>query len=263
LAVSSLLVVTMNQFLLVLCGLPASGKTTLARALLEQSTRLMDTRLVCTDQWRDAEYYAEFAPEKENKVRELALARTKEYLASGASVIHDDSNYYASMRHELHEAAVEAACRFGIVHITTPLKVALEWNLHREGSVPKYVIERISERFDAPGKKYAWDAATWNYNPTEDILERAVKDILHELEGLAPVARLQTSPLVTPMEEIDSRSRRVVASFLAEHHKLRDDEDVSRIRREVLKLVKRGKVDRDEMEKVLERCLCKLAEKRE
>ena len=73
----------MSQFLIALCGLPASGKTTLAIELRNQAAPDIDLEIVCTDQWRDEVYYAEFRPENERYVWEKALRKTERLLSIG------------------------------------------------------------------------------------------------------------------------------------------------------------------------------------
>ncbi|MHA1485102.1 MAG: AAA family ATPase, partial [Candidatus Thorarchaeota archaeon] len=92
----------MNQFLLALCGLPASGKSSLADAIrVAVRSKGPKVEVVRTDEWRDDTYYSEFVPEKEGEVRQAALARVETLIGKGKSVVHADTNYYNSMRHEL------------------------------------------------------------------------------------------------------------------------------------------------------------------
>jgi uridine kinase len=68
----------MEQFLLALCGLPASGKSTLADAI--QKTLGPTVVIVRTDEWRDDSYYTDWKPEKEAPVRLGALERVKQLI---------------------------------------------------------------------------------------------------------------------------------------------------------------------------------------
>ncbi|MGQ4872048.1 MAG: AAA family ATPase, partial [Candidatus Thorarchaeota archaeon] len=83
----------MRLFLLVMCGIPASGKTTLARAILNALDSSVVVEIVSTDDLRDERYYADFRPEREHMVRAQALKRAARLLHRGVSVIHDDTNY--------------------------------------------------------------------------------------------------------------------------------------------------------------------------
>ncbi|MFW9926920.1 MAG: AAA family ATPase, partial [Candidatus Thorarchaeota archaeon] len=108
----------MNRFILALCGLPASGKSTLADAI--KMALNSNVEIVRTDDWRNDAYYTDWKPEKEKPVREAALAKVERLVSEGKSVIHDDTNYYSSMRHELLKIAIAGRAGFAIIHITTP-----------------------------------------------------------------------------------------------------------------------------------------------
>ena len=226
----------MRQFILALCGLPASGKTTLADAI--QNALNHDVVIVRTDEWRDDVYYTDWKPEKEKPVRQKALARVRILVAEGKSVIHDDTNYYTSMRHELFKIAIENECGFAIVHVATPVTVALEWNKERVGSkIPASVIHDIFERFDNPGTRYLWDNCELEVRLDLQEIDSVVPEILEILEELEP-AREPKPRLIpsTQFERLDTETRLTVSEFLAEHPELRTNREVSKIRRYVLRM---------------------------
>jgi O-phosphoseryl-tRNA(Sec) kinase len=224
----------MTQFLLVLCGLPASGKSALADAIQVE----MDSgvEIVRTDDWRNDKYYTDWKPEREKPVRQAALEKTRSLVASGKSVIHDDTNYYASMRHELLDVAVENACAFAIVHVTTPLTTALKWNREREDSkIPDNVIKDIFEKFDNPGRRYLWDKAELEVDMETQELPEVIPEILEVLENLEPAIKpILASVTSNEFNELDAKTRLIVSEFLQEHPELRGSRKVSTIRRDVL-----------------------------
>ncbi|MHA1588009.1 MAG: AAA family ATPase [Candidatus Thorarchaeota archaeon] len=228
----------MNQFLLALCGLPASGKSSLADAIEEAVRSKGSTvEIVRTDEWRDDTYYSDFAPEKEGEVRQAALARVETLVGKGKSVIHDDTNYYNSMRHELLEIAIEAKCAFGIVHVTTPIEKALKWNRERPGTrIPEYVIQRISERFDRPGARYLWDCPLAEVDMSTADPDSVVDEIVNTLRTLEVIR--QSKPTLASdgeFENLDRATRNTVSGFLQNHPELRGNREVSVIRQRVLK----------------------------
>jgi O-phosphoseryl-tRNA(Sec) kinase len=175
----------MNQFILALCGLPASGKSVLADAI--QKELKFEVAVVRTDDWRDNDYYTDWKPEKEGPVRQAALDRVKKLVEHGKSVIHDDTNYYSSMRHELLKIAIENRCGFAIIHVTTPVTVALQWNRNRTGTrIPDSVIEGIFERFDVPGRRYLWDNSDLEVNMESQELINVLPEIMDILDELEP-----------------------------------------------------------------------------
>lgn len=242
----------MNQFILALSGIPASGKTRLANAIWDSLSDETPVEVVSTDAWRDEEYYSSFTPELENRVRAEALRKTKELVQNGLSVIHDDTNYYTSMRHELYQLAVQFGCVFGVVYVSTPLSKSKEWNDARETPIPIEVVERISERMDVPGSKYAWDRPIAVVDMNSDNLVDAAKEIVELLRNQEPpVIEAETEAELNAYNKLDSATRKVVSEFLREHPSYRLDPRVSSLRRELLKEARALGIKVHEAEQIL------------
>lgn len=225
----------MNRFILALCGLPASGKSTLADAI--KMALNSNVEIVRTDDWRNDAYYTDWKPEKEKPVREAALAKVERLVSEGKSVIHDDTNYYSSMRHELLKIAIAGRAGFAIIHITTPLTTALKWNREKSDSrIPDSVIEDIFEKFDNPGKRYLWDNSNLEVDLESQELTEVVPEIIEILEGLKPALTPESDVISnSDFNEIDTETRLIVSRFLEEHPELRRNREVSVVRRSVLR----------------------------
>jgi O-phosphoseryl-tRNA(Sec) kinase len=224
----------MNQFLLALCGLPASGKSALADSISASLNHSVD--VVRTDEWRNADYYTDWQPEKEGDVRKAALERVEHLMGQGRSVIHDDTNYYQSMRHELFEIAVGLSCVFAVVHVNTPLETSIYWNKQRDNSrIGEDVIRKIADRFDEPGGRYLWDQPIALVNMATDNRDESTRLIIGILEELSP-AKKPPPVRVTLLqgEQIDVHTREIVSEFLAKHPELRTNREVTLTRRAVL-----------------------------
>jgi len=224
----------MKQFILALCGLPASGKSALADAI--QKAMNNDVEIVRTDDWRDDSYYTDWKPEKEGPVRQAAIKRVEKLAFEGKSVIHDDTNYYTSMRHELFKIALDNRCAFAVIHVSTPIDVALKWNSERPGlRIPDNVIERINDRFDLPGRRYLWDDSMIEVDIASQELDAAVREIVEGIQELE-IAKESESEVVasTEFEKLDVETRKIVSEFLEEHKDFRGKREVSEIRRIVL-----------------------------
>ena len=224
----------MTKFLLALCGLPASGKTTLARALRETLASSGSLEIVSTDQWRDQDYYSNFVPENEHIVRQRALDRTTKKLLRGISVIHDDTNYYSSMRHELYVIAKENRCVFGIVHVSTPLEVALSWNRSRDDALPEPVIVKIAQSFEPPGSRYAWDRPIAVVDLSQTEVQESASEIARTLRKLKAARGRTVQENESREDALDLATRQAVTSFLLEFESLRNDPRVYRIRKRIL-----------------------------
>jgi O-phosphoseryl-tRNA(Sec) kinase len=241
----------MTQFILALCGLPASGKSTLADAI--QDVLNFKVEIVRTDEWRNDEYYTDWSPEKERPVRQAALDRVRELVAQGHSVIHDDTNYYASMRHELYEIALEYSFGFAIIHVATPVSVALQWNKERPDTrIPDMVIEVISKRFDIPGSRYLWDEPNYEAVMAKQNLTDIVTEIVDVLSRLEPVQRAKPQLLAgTEYDRVDTETRQIVSEFLVENPELRGNKEVSTIRRMFLREVGEMKIAPKDVREIL------------
>ncbi|MFW9889861.1 MAG: AAA family ATPase [Candidatus Thorarchaeota archaeon] len=253
----------MEQFLLALCGIPSSGKTTLARVIESLLMNDIKVEIVSTDRWRDEKFYSDFKPEKERRVRREALERTRRLVQSGISVIHDDTNYYASMRHELYIIAKRIKIAFAVVHVSTPIEHAIQWNVKRENPVPDRVIEKISDRLDVPGSKYAWDKPIATYNPMQDDTSKAGREIVERLDSLVAISGEAYSSDRSMGNLLDTITRQVVRHFLDENPSMKQNPLVSKERRILLKIAKEQGLSPLETEQQLKVILLELGSRTE
>ena len=142
-----------NQYessLIVLCGLPGAGKSTLARHIVELTAAkagFLHSSQRCIHVEFDAINGQDFADIRERS-RELVVNELKK----GGIVIVDDNQFYKSMRKEYARLATLYHAAYLLVYVDVPLKHALRRNEARQGKqrVPDEVILRMAERFDEP-----------------------------------------------------------------------------------------------------------------
>ncbi len=241
----------MNKFILALCGLPASGKSTLADAI--QRALDFEVEIVRTDDWRDDAYYNDWKPDKEKPVREAALVKVNELVANGKSVIHDDTNYYTSMRHELFNIAIKNGFGFAIIHVATPVTTALKWNREKpDTKIPDSVIEDIFGRFDNPGRRYLWDNSELEVDMEIQELDSIVTEIIEILEDLEPALDPKPGKMSgTEFNEVDTNTRLIVSKFLKDNPELRGNREVSAVRRSILREANQGRIPVERVSDVL------------
>ena len=169
--------------MLVLCGIPGSGKTTIAAALAAAAEASgtsvtsinFDThpaeRLSFTDPVED------FNPEKWKADRAASLHAVSQALLSSTNtlekssdaattaatnisngkhlVIVDDTMHYRSMRAECWHIARTTGAAYLYSHIKCPLEIALERNNNRPPGqrVPEHVLKRTAAIFEPPEEK--------------------------------------------------------------------------------------------------------------
>ena len=148
-----------SNFIIILVGLPASGKSTFAHNLekvIKKKFIEFDFIIIDPDIIRGDIMKGNFDPSMEHLVREKNLNLIKKALKEKNIVISDDLNYYASMRHDIKEIAEKFGVLYFTIHITTPLEKCIEWNKERGKPIPDSIIIDIAEKIEFQSK-YNWD----------------------------------------------------------------------------------------------------------
>jgi tRNA uridine 5-carbamoylmethylation protein Kti12 len=210
-----------SNFLIILVGLPASGKSTFAFKLKEllESNFPQKVKIIDPDIIRDRNFPNSFDFRNEPKIREKNIKLVKEYLSQGKIVISDDLNYYSSMRHDLKLIADSLNIKFYILHISTPLKLCLKRNKERGYPIPNKVIENIYSKFDN-FNKYKWDKPFETYDITRNpdfikFVEKLVNRIALNLqEQKRKKEPIEYKPSTSIREAIDLITRKYVGELL-------------------------------------------------
>lgn len=241
--------------LIVLMGLPSSGKSTIAKLL---STALKDefdivNFVIGTDEIRKLvpSQMEQFDPNLEPLIKDITLNTIKFCLKNNYLVINDDMNYYTSMRHELKQIAEENQTHFILIHIQIPLEVALEWNENRGLPIPQEVIQTVYERFDEPGD-YNWDTPLLTIQSNETAPELAKDEILSKVLPIItspyhPIPVQQPSK-PSNAEKIDKITRNIVAEFAQSIKDLALLKKVSKFRIDYLKSLEKKEIPLENIE---------------
>ncbi len=178
-------------YLLIMCGLPSSGKTTISKnvASLLEDKHGISTMVISSDDFRDMLSYSSkgFKPERETSVKTLYEKAIATGLENGFLVISDDLNYYKSMRSDLRQIAKRSSSDYDIVFVDTPVEQAIKWNQERGSPIPSSLIEEINQKLDPPKGDYKWDNPLVVVDPTkqsyQEIANTIVTAILKRLEN--------------------------------------------------------------------------------
>jgi tRNA uridine 5-carbamoylmethylation protein Kti12 len=126
--------------LIVLCGIPGSGKTTLSKKLSSEynAVRLSFDEMRCFQH------------------REL-IPHIRESLLAGNNVVVD--SLYVERRHrtELLKSVADIQCGKYLITLDTPLDECLCRNANRESRLPDFVVKSIHAVYDAPSLDEGWD----------------------------------------------------------------------------------------------------------
>ena len=153
-------------FVLVMCGLPGAGKSTLARALdaRGRARRGVDASVVwvCFDaierETRGREGGGEWDRDAWRRGRAAAKARLRAAIERGVAgegetvVIVDDNMYYSGMRYEVFREARDRGAACAACHARASVETARERNGRRTGSerVGEASFDRMVDAFEAP-----------------------------------------------------------------------------------------------------------------
>jgi predicted kinase len=133
--------------LLLFCGIPGSGKTTIATIVAEGLSRAV---LVQTDSVRAMIAHPRYTGGESRFVYGAALAVAREALRSRYDTILDGT----FPKEEFRMEALSELSRFSasqlVVHVTCDPELALQRNAAREEVVPGETLIRMYQHFEAP-----------------------------------------------------------------------------------------------------------------
>lgn len=153
--------------LYIMCGLPFSGKTTLAKQIAEKT----DAKMIAFD-WIWAEKKRELTPDVD-KVEEWkfilreAYIRIRENLLSGNSVVYDDINVRKEHRDVLRKIASACNASFTIIYLNTTMKTIRERETRNK---------TFKERHDVASVNFEKALAQWETPTSEEGVRKYKPD---------------------------------------------------------------------------------------
>lgn len=143
-----------KNVLIVLGGLPASGKSTYAEMLCEINPTF---QRVCPDLIRKDLYGDESVQGDGNKVFQIAFTLMREFGSIGANVVFDATNNNRSRRRKLVQKMRPYFDVIIFKWFSTPYYICDQRNQTRARKVPNEVLLRMKDNFQQPSMEEGWD----------------------------------------------------------------------------------------------------------
>jgi predicted kinase len=137
----------MKGKLVIFCGIPGSGKTTIARLVLNQ---FEDSILIETDGVRKMLAHPSFAPAESKLVYEACFAVAKEALRAGYLSVLDGTFLKEEYRQEARRRLSRYYERAYTVWVSCGLETALARNSARRAVVPPDKVKAMLGMFEKP-----------------------------------------------------------------------------------------------------------------
>jgi len=150
-------------------GLPASGKSTLARRLVaafsgdEKGTERRAIHLEY-DAFEDsiaAQKSEQQSPEAWNQARRATVTQLEDHLRNQFAssndkdppllILMDDNFHLRGMRKQIHRLLLNfKPVNFGVIWMQTPLETCLDRNRRRARQIPEHVLQKMNENLEPP-----------------------------------------------------------------------------------------------------------------
>lgn len=128
--------------LIVLAGLPASGKSTKAKELIVHGK---DIIRINRDLLREMMHFGKYSRDNEREIMNTEKLMAQYFIQYGFDVIVDDTNLKKKTLDMWRDVADMLSCEIEIYKISTPIEVCIERDKNREKSVGEDVIRKMVE----------------------------------------------------------------------------------------------------------------------
>eukprot|EP00735_Rhodelphis_limneticus_P007237 TRINITY_DN19743_c0_g1::TRINITY_DN19743_c0_g1_i1::g.11302::m.11302 TRINITY_DN19743_c0_g1::TRINITY_DN19743_c0_g1_i1::g.11302 ORF type:complete len:277 (+),score=25.25,sp/Q4KLF3/KTI12_XENLA/40.37/6e-76,KTI12/PF08433.5/6.1e-89,AAA_33/PF13671.1/6.7e-14,AAA_18/PF13238.1/3.3e-09,AAA_17/PF13207.1/9.1e-08,APS_kinase/PF01583.15/1.4e-05,Zeta_toxin/PF06414.7/6.1e-05,AAA/PF00004.24/0.00023,AAA/PF00004.24/4.9e+03,AAA_28/PF13521.1/0.00069,MobB/PF03205.9/0.0022,MobB/PF03205.9/4.8e+03,SRP54/PF00448.17/0.0036,Mg len=175
--------------LVLLCGFPCSGKTTLAKRLESELQALgKQVVIVSEDTLNISKKEGYKNSHLEKSTRGTIKSATERAVSKDKVVIVDSLNYIKGYRYELFCLSKSAATTHCVVHLTTPPDLCREYR--KNVTDPQYyddaVFEGLFTRFEEPDPRNRWDNPLFSIIANEDVPMADIISCIVEGKQLRP-----------------------------------------------------------------------------
>ena len=196
--------------LVLMCGVPSSGKTTrclqLKQFLSEKMGKMVHVVGDVALEIQKNKVYAESKSEKE--VRGNLKSAVQRSNNKTDVVILDSLNYIKGYRYELYCVTKSAETTHCVIHCDINPTRASEWNFTRpkEEQYTQEVLDGLVMRFELPENRNRWDSPLFVVFPDDELPCQQIYDALYDRKAPPPNKSTLSQPVSATSFPAQSRS---------------------------------------------------------
>ncbi|KXS20251.1 chromatin associated protein KTI12 [Gonapodya prolifera JEL478] len=160
--------------LLMMCGLPCSGKTTRAlqiKALLEEAGEGWTVDIVNDESLGIRKQEGFKSPNAEKPTRATQFSTLERQLTSDPRriLISDSMNYVKGFRYQMHTLAKNHSIPTAVVWCATDQPTCTQWDSSREAGYGEEILTSLAIRFEEPDGRARWDSPLITILPSDEL----------------------------------------------------------------------------------------------
>ena len=167
----------MKGRLVIFCGIPGSGKTTIARLVLRSFEKSI---LIQTDDVRNMLAHPSFSPEESKFVYDACFGVAKEALKAGYLVVLDATFLKEDYREEARTKLSRYCQGIDTVWVRCDLELALRRNAARKEMVPPEKVQAMLDMLERPSAAIEVDSSRMS---AESGADRVVSELMYRQDS--------------------------------------------------------------------------------
>ncbi|XP_006811965.1 protein KTI12 homolog [Saccoglossus kowalevskii] len=206
--------------LVLMCGLPCSGKTKRAEELKKyiEVNKAKDVHIVSDHSIGVDRNYVYADSRREKDIRGTLKANVERKINKDDVVILDSLNYIKGCRYEFYCVSKSAKTTHCVIHCELAVDTASAWNKEREKTeqYSQEIFDALVMRFEAPDSRNRWDSPLFTILPDSDVPCEAICDAIFDRKAPPPNFSTQSQPLSSTnfLYELDKITQDVITVLL-------------------------------------------------
>ncbi|XP_046859441.1 protein KTI12 homolog isoform X2 [Xenia sp. Carnegie-2017] len=203
---------------IMMCGFPASGKTTRCHDL-EKYFSLKRGRVVkvVNDDLLELDKNLVYSSSSNEKSARCSLKSAVErFMSRDVVVILDSLNYIKGYRYELYCSAKAHKTPHCVVYCESSKEKCVEWNKQRENKYEDKLMDELMMRFEPPDSKNRWDSPLFTVQVKDVLPMDAIYDAVINRIPPPPNQATECQPLSATsfLSDLDKKTQDVINKIL-------------------------------------------------